>query len=134
MTTLSDRDRQMCDLWINGMSTTDIADKFGCDEQIVRVARRKAGLKEADRKVKPKRRQMHERRPRSSIHAQIGYDISTHRRLTLDQDQKEFAKLVSVSMQRLIEIEAGVFNITVDELQRFAKQLGKSLHELMRLR
>lgn len=128
------RDELICELWVEGTSDREIADRVGCDTQTVRRVRRAAGLTEADRKRRPKRKGMWERRPRSPLHAQFGADVSAHRRLTLDKDLKEYASMVMVSHQRLVEIEAGVHNITLEEIQRICRVMGVQVSDALRLR
>jgi DNA-binding transcriptional regulator YiaG len=127
------RAAEICAAWISGQSVKEITARFGCAAQTVKKARRAAGLKETDRKVKPQRKQLWQRKAHSGLHAQLGHDVATYRQ-RVKLSLAAFAAEIGVTMVRLVEIEAGVHDVTVVEVQRLAAVMRRPAHELLMLR
>jgi DNA-binding XRE family transcriptional regulator len=130
------RNAEICRRWIAGESHEALGVEFGLATVTCRKITKKAGLSEKDRD-KPRQwgtRAMVELRPISTLHAQIGHDVSRHRSLKLGVTRAWFAKNVRVSRRRLTEIEAGVHDPSLSELLRLAEALGTSVDQLTRNR
>jgi len=130
------RNAEICRRWLAGESRKALGAEFGLSVQTTRKITKAAGLAEKDRVVKSRRgnRAMVELRPVSSLHAQIGHDVAHHRGMKLGVTRSWFAKKVSVSQRRLMEIEAGVCDPSLGELLRLAEALGSSVDQLTRNR
>ena len=66
------------------------------------------------------------RKPISNLHAQIGFDISHRRVGVMNLGPQEFAAKASLSRQRLLDIEAGIYDPSLSDLTRICPILGTS--------
>lgn len=125
------RNKDICEKWVNGRSRAELAVEYGLESQTIKKILRTAGLTEEDREAVPERRAVLDRKPISTIHAQIGLDVSYHRHFMAKMKLEEFADMIQFSKSKVRQIEVGIYDFRMSELLKIATAIGKPVEQLL---
>jgi transcriptional regulator with XRE-family HTH domain len=116
----------------NGETINELARAFGCSKQYINAVKKRHGVTQKDRRVTVTRSRKHaDQRPISSLHNRIGVRVQYARHNECQEMVEEMAPKVSLSKDRLVRIERGIHDATIDELTRIADYLDTSLTYLL---
>lgn len=129
---LEQRNTRIVESWLDGRSYEDIASEWGIKKNTVYKIVRDSGYTKEDRRVTPKRKALHDKKPLSNLHRKVGNEIVFRRTTDLGMSPSDFARQVPISCQRLVEIEQGLTDPSLGELVKLCNHLDIPLDELTR--
>lgn len=131
MTDKRERNKNICEAWISGQTKPSLATEYGLSVEAIKKIIKGAGLRPIDRKEPVREDNTYHRRPLSPSHRKLGVRVSHQRELELHMSVTEFADKAKLSVHRIVQIERGVYDPTMTEIQRISDASGLPISELM---
>ena len=125
------RNQEIVTKFMQGDSYSELSFCYGLSYDTIRQVVKKANVNMDERQNARKgRRALSTRDPISRTHWRIGNDIVFYRTTVKGQAVRDFARDVSISASRLVEIESGVADPSLAELIRIAQHLSLTIEGL----
>lgn len=131
----AERNKNIVEDFIHGgMSKAALATKYKISAKHIYNILRDAGVDEKDRKVPVKRNTDVDKRPITMLHAQIGAMVSNYRVFELEMGIDQLANRLGMTRHRLADIERGLHDLDLSDLQALSKEMDKPVHEMLKPR
>lgn len=125
-----DRNARIVEEFLQGETDKTLAERYGISDKQVLNIRKDRGIRADDRKKKIKTKS-HDVKPLSEYHRKLGVRVSELRNFKYADDYDSFAIKVGLSRDRLVQIERGIRDVTLTDLQKIAMVLGERLDKLV---
>jgi len=128
--TKDERDQQIVQSYLDGLSAPAVARSFQISEALVRKILAAKGVKASDRQsTAPKDSTMS--KTFSRTHEKLGERLAFCRSMEIKQSRHEAALKIGWTVHKLAAIEKGVFNVTLIDLQDISTYTKKSIADLI---
>lgn len=124
---MSERDREIADLYLGGYSAAVIARQLGISAPLVYKVLAKHGIKRPEGTARRKA----EKSSISPTHFKVGLRLYDHRVGTRAQDRVQASETIGWTSKKLALVEQGEYSLTLEDLQDISGYMKISLSELL---